>query len=192
MEIRAGVRGDVEQIAALHTESWRTAYAGIMPSSFLDGPLFEDRLALWHGRILDPQSAAGLFVAVDGGELAGFVYLVPRPDGRVLLDNLHARPGRTGSGIGGRLLRRALAWAAAEHSGRDVYLEVLRANTRAVAFYERHGALRTDERMCRFEQGFDLPELEYTWAAGSVPPASHRVTGQAVSDATTPCGSPLP
>ncbi|MFD5342043.1 GNAT family N-acetyltransferase [Streptomyces hawaiiensis] len=176
MEIRTGMRGDVEQIAALHAESWRTAYAGIMPSSFLGGSLFEDRLALWHGRILEPQPAAGLFVAVGGGEMDGFAYLVPRPDGRILLDNLHARPGRTGSGIGGRLLRHALAWAATEHPGRDVYLEVLRANTRAVAFYERHGALRTDERVCLFEQGFELPEFEYTWAAGSVSMASDSLS----------------
>ncbi|MEU6179357.1 GNAT family N-acetyltransferase [Streptomyces coeruleorubidus] len=172
MEIRTGGRGDVEQIAALHTESWRTAYAGVMPSGFLDGPLYEDRLALWHGRLLQPQPAAGLFVAVGGGGMDGFAYLVPRPDGHLLLDNLHIRPGRTGSGIGGRLLRHVLAWAATEHPGRDVRLEVLRANTRAIAFYERHGALRTDERICLFEQGFELPELEYTWAAGSVPTAS--------------------
>ncbi|GAA2581418.1 MULTISPECIES: GNAT family N-acetyltransferase [Streptomyces] len=172
MEIRTGTRGDVEQIAALHAESWRTAYAGIMPSDFLDGPLFEDRLALWHGRILEPQPAAGLFVAVSGDEIDGFAYLVPRPGGRILLDNLHARPGRTGSGIGSRLLRHALAWAATEHPGRDVCLEVLRANTRAIAFYERHGALRTDERACLFDQGFELPEFEYTWAAGSMSTAS--------------------
>ncbi|MFC8194131.1 GNAT family N-acetyltransferase [Streptomyces sp. NPDC057298] len=166
MEIRAGVPGDVEQIAALHAESWRTAYAGIMPSSFLDGPLFEDRLALWRGRILEPQSAAGLFVAVDGGAVDGFVYLVPRPDGRVLLDNLHARPGRTGSGIGGRLLRQALAWAATEHSGRDVCLEVLRANTRAVAFYERHGARRTDERMVPVRAGLRPPRARVHLGGG--------------------------
>ncbi|MET9760283.1 GNAT family N-acetyltransferase [Streptomyces sp. NPDC006372] len=143
-----------------------------MPSGFLSGPLFEDRLELWHGRLLEPEPAAGLVVAVDGGEMAGFAYLTPRPDGRVLLDNLHARPGRTGSGIGGRLLRHALAWAAAEHPGKDVCLEVLRANTRAIAFYERHGAVRTGERVGLFEQGFELPELEYTWAAGSVSTAS--------------------
>ncbi|OMI33425.1 hypothetical protein SPAR_41524 [Streptomyces sparsogenes DSM 40356] len=91
--------------------------------------------------------------------MAGFAYLMPRPDGRLLLDNLHARRGRTGTGIGGRLLRHAFTWAAEEHPGKAVYLEVLRANTPAIAFYERHGALRTDERVCRFEQGFELPEL---------------------------------
>ncbi|WP_369776754.1 GNAT family N-acetyltransferase [Streptomyces sp. R33] len=56
---------------------------------------------------------------------------------------LRAGSWRTGFGTGGRLLVHALAWAAEEHPARPVYLEVLRANTRAIAFYERHGALRT-------------------------------------------------
>ncbi|MFG2112566.1 GNAT family N-acetyltransferase [Streptomyces sp. NPDC048718] len=184
MKIRTGTRNDAERVAALHTESWRTAYAGIMPDGFLRGPLLEDRLELWRGRLDTPEPGAALFVVEstdgpdgadglgegDGGDglsggarLDGFAYVLPRPDGRLLLDNLHASPGRTGSGIGGRLLRHVFAWAAGEHPGRPVYLEVLRANTRAIAFYERHGALRTDERICVFEQGFELPELEYTW-----------------------------
>ena len=163
MEIRTGVRGDAGGIAALHAESWRTAYAGIMPDAFLSGPLDDERLAVWRGRLDEPPHGAGLFVAVDGVDLLGFAYLIPRPDGRLLLDNLHARPGRTGGGIGGGLLRHARAWAAAVHPGRTVYLEVLRANTRAVSFYERHGAVRTDERTCVFDQGFELPELEYSF-----------------------------
>ncbi|MEU9299744.1 GNAT family N-acetyltransferase [Streptomyces sp. NPDC048269] len=180
MRIRAGSPGDIEQIATLHADSWRTAYAGIMPHSYLSRSLSGDKLALWHGRLTVPDPAAGLFVAVEEGVIAGFVYLTPCPDGRLLLDNLHARPGRTGTGIGGRLLRHALAWAVTEHPGRDVYLEVLRANTRAIAFYVRHGAIRTAERVCRFEQGFALPELEYTWAAQSLMTSgpSFTLTGQ--------------
>lgn len=164
MEIRRGGQSDAEHVAGLHAESWRAAYAGIMPASFLSGPLLEERLELWRGRLHEPPSGAALFVAESAGEMTGFAYLMLRPDGRLLLDNLHARPAVPGLGQG-RLLRHALAWAADEHPDKAVYLEVLRANTRAIAFYERHGALRTDERVCRFEQGFELPELEYTWPA---------------------------
>ncbi|MFD9519100.1 GNAT family N-acetyltransferase [Streptomyces sp. NPDC059979] len=167
MEIRTGRRSDVAEVAALHAESWRKAYADIMPSSFLAGPLLENRLELWFGRLDEPHPGAALFVVEEAADMVGFAYVIPQSDGRLLLDNLHARPGRTGSGIGGRLLEHALAWAADEHPGSSVYLEVLRANTRAIAFYERHGALRTDERVCRFEQGFELPELEYTWPGAS-------------------------
>ncbi len=120
-------------------------------------------LGVSPARLWNPTPGAVLFVLEGAAGIDGFTYLIPRPDGRILLDNLHARPGRTGSGIGSRLLARARAWAADEHPDRAVYLEVLRANTRAIAFYERHGALRTDERTCRFDQGFELPEFEYTW-----------------------------
>ncbi|MFC5828949.1 GNAT family N-acetyltransferase [Nonomuraea insulae] len=166
MRLRSGTHDDLPAIVALHVDSWRSAFAGIMPGDFLNGPVNGDRLALWQERLGSPVRGAGLFVAHDGDEeLVGFVYLLPAPCGRILLDNLHVRPGSTGSGIGTRLLRRGLAWAADEYPGREIYLEVLRANTRAIAFYERHGACRTDERMARFPQGFELPHFEYAWPA---------------------------
>ncbi|WP_043630740.1 GNAT family N-acetyltransferase [Nonomuraea candida] len=164
MWLRNGTIDDISAIVALHVDSWRSAYAGIMPDRFLNGNLADDRLALWQGRLASPVEGSGLFVADDGDAgLLGFVYLLPGSGGRILLDNLHVRPGSTGSGIGTRLLRHGLEWAANEHPGKQVYLEVLRANTRAIAFYERHGAHRTDERTCHFPQGFALPELEYAW-----------------------------
>ncbi|MCM6772300.1 GNAT family N-acetyltransferase [Nocardia sp. CDC159] len=164
MAIRPGTHRDAESVAALHTRSWRTAYVGIMPDEYLNGPLLEDRLALWRDRLAGDRSDGQLFVLDGAAELLGFVYLLPRFDGRILLDNLHVRPDVKRGGIGGRLLRHGLAWAATTHPGRPVYLEVLRANTPAITFYERHGGRRTGERVAHFPQGFALPELEYTWA----------------------------
>ncbi|MEJ8640592.1 hypothetical protein WKI68_02355 [Streptomyces sp. MS1.HAVA.3] len=94
MEIRTGRRSDAAEVAALHAESWRTAYAGIMPSSFLTGPLLENRLELWLGRLDEPHPGAALFVMVGEAEIEGFAYVIPKSDGRLLLDNLHARPHR--------------------------------------------------------------------------------------------------
>lgn len=168
MQIRSGAPDDAERVAELHTASWRSAYAGMMPEEFLSGPLLADRLTVWRKRLSDDPTATGLFVAEEDGELVGFVYLTPTTDGRVLLDNLHAAPGRTRAGIGTRLLRHALEWAAVKYPGRIVYLEVLQANTAAIAFYERYGGHRTDARTAHFEQGFDLPEFEYSWTPGFV------------------------
>ncbi|WP_069164860.1 GNAT family N-acetyltransferase [Nocardia altamirensis] len=168
MTIRTGTRQDVESVAALHTESWRTAYAGIMPDDYLNGSLFEERYELWQSRLAADAPEGQLFTADEAGEMLGFVYLVPRSDDRVLVDNLHVRPHLKRSGIGSRLLHHALRWSAHEHPGSSVYLEVLQANTSAIAFYERHGARRTAERVAHFEQGFDLPELEYTWTPAAI------------------------
>ncbi|MEV6386522.1 GNAT family N-acetyltransferase [Nocardia xishanensis] len=166
MLIRTGGAADAHAIAALHTASWRTAYAGIMPDDYLAGPLDADRSTLWRRRLTDAVTP-GLFVAEDATTLLGFVYLLPTDDGRVLLDNLHAQPGSLGRGIGSRLFERGLTWAATEFPGRPVYLEVLRDNVAAIAFYERRGGRRTDARMGRFDAGFELPEYEYTWEPGA-------------------------
>ncbi|MEV6067615.1 N-acetyltransferase [Nocardia sp. NPDC052001] len=163
MTITRGTLADAEAVATLHTESWRTAYADIMPADYLNGPLYEERLALWQHRLTTPTPGAALFVATDAATLTGFVYLAPQSDGRILLDNLHVRPTLKRSGTGTRLLIHAQAWASTEHPGRTLYLEVLEANTPAIAFYERHGGKRTDRRPAHFPQGFTLTELEYTW-----------------------------
>ncbi|GAA2232089.1 MULTISPECIES: GNAT family N-acetyltransferase [Kitasatospora] len=162
--IRVGGAADAEAVAALHSESWRTAYAGIVPPEALGDGLLEERREVWAIRLTadygEPARTPLLLIAERDGETVGFAYLVPQSDGgRVLLDNLHVRPGLTGGGIGRTLLREALARTA--HA--PLYLEVLRGNTRAVAFYEREGGVRTDERDGHFPGGHVLPEYEYTW-----------------------------
>ncbi|MFI6446365.1 GNAT family N-acetyltransferase [Kitasatospora sp. NPDC050543] len=167
--IRTGADADTDAVAALHAASWRTAYTGIMPAEALGDGLADERRELWALRLDadygEPANTPLLLIAELAGETVGFAYLVPQPEGRVLLDNLHVRPGLTGGGIGGRLMDAALARCAERFPGADLYLEVLQANIRAVAFYERAGGRRTDERDCEFPAGFTLPEYEYTWPA---------------------------
>ncbi|WP_327093043.1 GNAT family N-acetyltransferase [Nonomuraea sp. NBC_01738] len=101
MHFRTGVRDDAGPIATLHTESWRSAYAAIMPPAYLNGPLLQENERLWTTRLSgEDTSAAHLLLAEAEGTIQGFTYLVAKPDGRVLLDNLHVRPARKGAGIG--------------------------------------------------------------------------------------------
>lgn len=172
VEIKSAVSADADAVAELHTASWRSAYVTLFPAHYLNGPLLAERQKVWRARLAAPVEGAALFLAVEKGELLGFVYLEPQPDGRVLIDNLHARPGDTGRGLGGRLLKHALDWVTTVHPGRDAYLEVLQGNSRAVTFYERHGGRRTASRICRFDQGFELPEFEYTWPATMAQPSA--------------------
>ncbi|WP_327678331.1 GNAT family N-acetyltransferase [Kitasatospora sp. NBC_00458] len=183
--IRRGTARDAGAVAALHAESWRTAYAGIVPAEALGDGLAAQRHEIWELRLTvdygGPETAPELLIAEHGGAVVGFAYLVPQPDGRVLLDNLHVRPGLTGGGIGRGLLDAALAHIAARHPGADLYLEVLSANTRAVAFYERAGGLRTAAGEGVFPGGHLLPEYEYTWPRGERAPEEVPAAGQSRS-----------
>ncbi|GAA1971049.1 GNAT family N-acetyltransferase [Kitasatospora viridis] len=176
--IRRGTVADAAAVADLHAASWRTAYAGIVPAAALGDGLAGERRELWELRLAVEYPAGAepeLLLAEDGdadadgegdgdAELVGFGYLVPQPDGRVLLDNLHVRPGLTGAGTGGALLAAARRWTAEQHPGEPLYLEVLQANRRAVAFYERAGGRRTRSGTAEFPGGGEQPEYEYTWA----------------------------
>ncbi|MEU7899269.1 GNAT family N-acetyltransferase [Nonomuraea sp. NPDC049152] len=158
MDIRQGTAADAEAIAALHTRSWRTAYAGIIPDDYLNGSLADEQAALWRHRLTggDPGH---LLIADNGDGMAGFAYLTPKGD-RILLDNLHVDPGLKRSGVGGVLLRHALDRAGTQ----ELYLEVLKRNTTAIAFYERHGGTKAREFVERFPEGFEVDVLEYYWS----------------------------
>ncbi|GAB2513264.1 GNAT family N-acetyltransferase [Nocardia heshunensis] len=163
IRIRPGTAADAKAVATLHTASWRTAYAGIMPTAYLNGPLGGDHQTLWLNRLTGDPTEGDLFIAESSSDLAGFIYLAPQPDGRILIDNLHVQPTLKGGGVGTLLLRHGFDWAAAEYPGRAVYLEVLRANTPAIAFYQRHGGHLGKPRIAHFPAGFDLLDLEVTW-----------------------------
>ena len=54
---------DAAVVAAIHCASWRSAYAGILEQSFLDGPIEIDRAALWRDRFANPQAAQMVLIA---------------------------------------------------------------------------------------------------------------------------------
>ncbi|MEU6372165.1 GNAT family N-acetyltransferase [Streptomyces sp. NPDC046909] len=168
MLIREGTPADADAIAALHTASWRSAYATLLPSSYLHGPVAEEHRQQWRTRTAALSPGQLLLTAHQDGELHSFVYLRPAADHSVHVDNLHVHPDRVGTGLGRLLLHRGLAWARATYPGRDVVLEVLRGNDRAIVFYERQGGLRTAERPLRLAPDLVVDEIEYTWPAEPV------------------------
>jgi SAM-dependent methyltransferase/GNAT superfamily N-acetyltransferase len=81
------------------------------------------------------------WVAVQDGQVTGFVVLIPQP-GYLLLENLAVAPAAQGRGIGGRLLHRA------EDHARGLGLTEIRlytneAMTENLAYYPRRGYVET-------------------------------------------------
>ena len=158
---------DAPAIAALHTESWRDAYRGLLPDSFLDGPLFEDRLAQWTDRLgrLTPDEALVLKALDGGATLVGFacVLVDAEPAWGPRLDNLHVRPGHRGRGIGIALLHACLEWVAHRAPGQPMHLWVLEGNTRARRFYEREGGTARERIDTDLAPGVRVTEVRYVW-----------------------------
>lgn len=164
MRIRSATAEDVGTIAALHAESWRSAYREIMPAAFLEGPVDEDRLQVWRTRLAGPvEDRPYVALAQDESGVLGFACLIVERPEAVLLDNLHVRPGRTGSGIGRALLHHCFDWMLTNRPGSRLFLWVYARNAPAIGFYEKLGALVRRRRREPFEGGVDIEEVEYEW-----------------------------
>lgn len=147
---------DADRIAHLHAESWRRAYRGSYSDAYLDGPVHEDRRAVWHERYRQPNERMYTLLALDptneDGPLLGFACSFAAgtagapnehddPKWGTLLDNLHVTGEAEGRGIGRQLLAASALWSEREHPEDGFFLWVLTENARARRFYEHLGAV---------------------------------------------------
>ncbi|SAL32129.1 N-acetyltransferase GCN5 [Caballeronia sordidicola] len=164
--LRMATSNDSALIASMHARSWAAAYRGILPDTFLDKELADDRAAHWNTRFNELAGGAGeVFIAVVNDQPAGFVCVIaPDETGSVLVDNLHAMPEARGTGLGTAMLATASQWAA-DRGAKNMHLYVLEPNVAAIGFYESHGwrlAGREDDTM----GGIDIIALRYTLPIG--------------------------
>ncbi|MEV6304130.1 GNAT family N-acetyltransferase [Actinoplanes sp. NPDC051861] len=140
-EFRAAGSRDAEEIAAVHTASWRRHYRGAYADSFLDGDIAADRRSVWSARLAAPAGTETV-VAEVGGRVAGFVHVVfdDDPAWGSLVDNLHVAAAWQRTGIGTALLDRATAAITARAAAPGMYLWVLEQNVAAQQFYRACGA----------------------------------------------------
>lgn len=94
-------------------------------------------VALWGGwrPRADPLPLPGTRIVMQGGARAGCLTLQSRPD-CLWIDQLYLAPAFQGRGLGGAILRHAIAQAARQ--GLPLRLSVLTSNP-ALRFYQRHG-----------------------------------------------------
>ena len=163
--IRLGCADDAQGIAALHAESWRSAYQGLVPDDVLGDGLDAERLQFWRDRFAGPHPERRVvFAAIADDLLIGFACVLADADPLhgPLLDNLHVKPGWRGHGIGARLLQESRAWCRTIAPGQPMHLWVLEGNTAARGFYRAQGGVETDRRI---EQrgGMEIVSLRCMW-----------------------------
>ncbi len=172
--MRSATAADAAGIAEVHVETWRDAYAGLLPDSVLLGLSPVGETANWRRTI---AGADGEQVMVAGDGRRGIVGYgsCGRARGKVLpyrgeVYTLYVHPNHQGRGIGRALLRAQFARLA--RRGRSVILIWVLAANPARFFYRAMAgaqvALR-DEKLF----GTTLREATYGWpdVRACLPPA---------------------
>jgi GNAT superfamily N-acetyltransferase len=151
--IRLATPDDGDVIAALHAESWRSAYRGLIPDEDLGDGLDAERRQFWRNRFAAPAPHRRVvFLAIADDLVVGFACVLADgdPEHGPLLDNLHVKPGWRGQGVGARLMHEARAWSRTIAPDKPMHLWVLEGNTPARRFYRHQGGVeeerRSDER----------------------------------------------
>ena len=142
--VRVADSRDTRAIATVQVESWRVAYAGLIPDDVLDRLDIDrntkHRTDRWDEMHSDPRSVE-LLAEVDG-ELAGWAsFGACRDEDRATWGEIlafYALPGFWGRGVGHALMAE-VERRLSDSGFIDCSLWVLDGNTRAAEFYERHG-----------------------------------------------------
>jgi ribosomal protein S18 acetylase RimI-like enzyme len=137
--IRRATVNDATAVAAVHVASWRGAYAGIVPDSYLASLDETDRADAWRVNLADDRAAT--WVAISGGRTLGFATLGPARDedaepADLELYAIYLDPEAWGLGVARDLIRTVLDTVP---HGVAVSLWVIADNERAQHFYRRHG-----------------------------------------------------
>lgn len=151
---------DVEALAALHRETWRYAYAGIIPGVGLERMLSRRGSSWW--RRLHAGGGRALVLA-EGEGLTGYALMGRCRGGRGgEIQELYVRPAWQGLGFGGRLFDAARAELAARGL-KPLTVWCLAENRIGCAFYRAQGGQETGRAVDRVA-GALLEKRRFNWS----------------------------
>lgn len=139
--IRTAVPEDAAKIARIHVDAWRSAYAGIVPDSYLARLSTEKRQKTWASTIARSPASIRVAVSDDQTVLGWATFGRSRDEDDQEAGELYAiylDPIHWGKGIGKALLQDAVI-ALVNLEFTSMTLWVLEENLRARNFYEKAG-----------------------------------------------------
>lgn len=159
--IRRAEVTDAPAIAAIHVQSWRETYTGLISDDFLsrmtDESARQNREKSWHATT--SQGREDVFVAEQGGEVVAFASVGPardHPGYASELMTLYSLNRVQGQGIGRALLRAVMGQVQVK-GGDNLALWVLASNpTRH--WYAAQGAREAGEKV-----DGELVEVRMAW-----------------------------
>lgn len=133
MSVRRAELADVDAVRRIGLQTWPVAYDGLVSQEFITDGLAQ----WWSPEAVERGIRDGItLVAVDGDELIGMVGLGREADFWVMW-KLYVLPGHQRKGAGKALLDAAVT--ALPEGTRELLLDVLVTNAKAIAFYRSQG-----------------------------------------------------
>ena len=163
-KLREATALDAEAIARIHVETWRAAYAGLLPEKYLVQLSVEARSTSWRESIGKKAAGTVLVTENEAGELVGFGSCgpnrIPQPPFEGEVYTLYVSPDWQNLGLG-RVLLRGLFEELAAAGMTSAFLWVL-ADNPSRFFYEALGGQPVGQRWENFA-GTRLEETAYGW-----------------------------
>jgi L-amino acid N-acyltransferase YncA len=165
MLIRMAQWADAVAIAAVHVDSWRTTYAGILPDDYLANLSYERRERWWRDTLSTPSGTEFIYVVEDAGRnVIGFAAGGAERSGDAIYSGelyaIYLLDRHQRQGIGRRLtvavVNRLL------HEGFSSMLVWVFAANSSRAFYEALGGQQVYEKSVTIG-GVQLVEVAYGW-----------------------------
>lgn len=165
LNVRPAILLDAKGIAAIHMQTWQSAYKGHMPDSFLSNFSLEETIKTWTGKLEQTEPGTQYFVAELDGMIVGFCTVGPsRDDDRDIttgeLDAIYVGEQYEQQGAGSRLLTKGLEWLRGQ-GYKKATLWVLESNAKARAWYEAKGWEPDGKTKIEPREGFEMHLVRY-------------------------------
>jgi GNAT superfamily N-acetyltransferase len=160
-EIRAARSTDTPDIARIHVEAWRDAYAALLPPEYLARLDSKIEAARWSRA----NRVESTLVADAEGEVVGYAITGPArrravPGGEIYA--LYVETDWREQGIGRALIEAAFA-GFRRRGLTEAVIWCLEGNFAGRGFYERCGGRRLSESRIEDVAGMPLPTVGYHW-----------------------------
>lgn len=161
MIIRQIINNDLQSVAKIYTDNWKTTYKGIIANSYLEGMSYEHSKEKWSSYI--QTNKQGAFVAIDEfDKIIGFAAYMPDNELEkcLLLDSLHVLQSEQGRGIGKELIFRIGKYAY-NNGYEKMSIYIAKGNDRAERIYTHLGAKPYKDFIAYFEEPSDTLALKW-------------------------------
>lgn len=160
---------DIEALSALHVASWKGAYQGLLPDSFLvQHGSVEHWMRIWGNILTMKIPTSVILVAEEQGQLLGYFNGGPTYSGELKgyatseVHGLYLHPDHQGKGVGSQLLSAGLS-GLREKGFSSAALWVFSKNP-AVEFYRRRKGQELEIENSDLEVGGELfPRRFFRW-----------------------------